>query len=103
MISVIVERAPGDKQGDPISNPLITADNVAIEHGRNEIDSNFSSRETVSSNGPYLQNMRQGRILEVADSEQLTWRGIIRTCSINITAGKNTFERIISLTVEREA
>lgn len=103
MISVIVERAPGDKQGEAISDPLITANNVAIERGRNEIDSNFSNREAVTSTGPFVSYMRQGKLVQVADSEQQTWKGIIRNYAITIDSGPNTYSRIINLNLEREA
>lgn len=103
MIHVIAERAPGDKQGDDISDSLIVANNVALERGRNEIDANISSRELVSSSGPYQGYTRQGRIAEVADSEQSTWRGVVRSCAINVTAGKGTYSQTTSLTLEKEA
>lgn len=103
MISVIVERAPADKQGDDIVDALITANNVALERGRNEIDSNFTNRESVSSTGPCQGYMRQGRLIEISDSEQLAWRGIIRTVAINVTAGIGSYERMINLTIERES
>ena len=103
MIAIIVERAPGDKQGPNISDKLITSAQAAVERGRNEIDANFSHRENVSSTGPLAGFIRPGRIVEVADSEQQTWRGMIKSCAINVTASVNSYERIINLTIEREA
>lgn len=103
MISVMVIRSPGDKQGPAISDAMIVTEPVARERGRNAIDSNFSHRKNISSNGPYQGYMRQGRLIEIADSEQLTWRGIIRSCTINVVAGQNSFERTTSLIIEREA
>lgn len=103
MISVIVERAPSDKQGPDISDSLITSEQTAVERGRNEIDEHFSHRGIISSSGPLTGFMRQGKIIEVADSEQLTWRGMIKTCAIVITSGQDSYSRDINLTVEREA
>lgn len=103
MISVIVERAPGDKQGPDISDSLITSEQTAVERGRNEIDEHFSHREIISSSGPLTGFMRPGKIIEVADSEQQIWRGMIKTCAIVITSGQDSYSRDINLTVEREA
>lgn len=103
MILVIVERPPGDKQGPDISDSLLVTEPPARERGRNEIDANFSNREYISSNGPLSTFMRPGSIIEVADSEQQTWRGMIRSCAIKITASAGGYERIINLVTEREA
>lgn len=103
MISVIVERAPGDKQGPDISDPLITSTLVAVERGRNEIDDNCSSRETVQSTGPFKGFIRPGSMAEVADSEQQVWRGIVQSCAIVINRDGDSFSVDTNLTIERVA
>ena len=103
MISVIVERAPADKQGPDISDPLITSALVAVERGRNEIDANCSSREIVQSAGPYKGFIRPGSMVEVADSEQQVWRGKVQSCAIVITRDGDSFSADTNLTIERVA
>ena len=103
MISVIVERPPADKQGPNISNPLITSNIVAIECGRNKIDYSYTNRELVSGTGPEKGWVRQGRIIEVADSEQNVWRGKTINCQIVIDMRKNKFAAATNIEVERVA
>ncbi len=103
MISVIVERAPGDKQGPDISDPLITSALVAVERGRNAIDANCSSRESVSSTGPHKGFVRPGSMVEVADSEQQVWRGMAMSCAIVINRNGDSFTADTNLVIERVA
>lgn len=103
MISVIVERPPSDRQGPDISDPLITSDAVAVERGRNEIDAACSNREVVSSAGPLSGYVRPGTLVEVADSERQTWRGMVKSSSIVVSMDGETFTADINLQIEREA
>ena len=103
MISVIVERAPGDKQGPDISDPLITSPLVAVERGRNEIDAKCSSREPITSTGPYNGFIRPGSMNEVADSEQQVWRGMVKSCAVVINRNGDTYTADTNLTIERVA
>lgn len=103
MISVIVERSPADKQGPDISDPLITSVLVAVERGRNAIDSVCSSRESVSSTGPCKGFIRPGSMAEVADSEQLVWRGMVQSCAIVISRSGGDFTADTNLVTERVA
>ena len=101
MISVLVQRLPGDKQGPDISDPLITTVQVAQERGRREIDYNCSNRQLISSTGPLAGYMRPGKLVEVADAEKITWRGMIRTCAISINRDGDSFTADVNLRIER--
>jgi len=103
MISLIAERAPADKHGPDISDPLITAAQVAVERGRNEIDANCSNRELVTGAGPLAGFIRPGRVIEVADSEQQVWRGMVTGCSISISRSDGDFAADINVNIERVA
>jgi len=103
MIHVIVERDPGDKQGPDISDPLIVSVPGALERGRGEIDANCSPREIVSSNGPFKEYIPPGSMVEVADKEQLVWRGMVKSCAIVINRNGAKYTADTNLTVEREA
>lgn len=103
MISVIVQRAPADKQGPAISEALITSEPVAIERGRNEIDAAGSNRETVTGTGPLKGWIRPGALVEVADMEQAAWRAKVKTCAITLARGETDFTADVNLTMERSA
>lgn len=103
MISVIAERQPADKQGPDISDPLITSSVVAVERGRNEIDKNSSNRELVTAAGPLKGFIRPGRLVEVADSEQAVWRGMVKSCAITISLDGDEFTADINTETERVA
>lgn len=47
MIEILVSRAPGDKRGQAISDPLITSIPVALARGAAEINRRISNRKTV--------------------------------------------------------
>lgn len=47
MIEILVSRAPGDKRGPAISDPLITSIPVALARGSAEINRLISNRKTV--------------------------------------------------------
>ena len=101
MISVTVQRAPADKQGPDISDPLLTSDAAAVERGRNEIDAACSNRETFTCSGPHRRFVRPGTVVEY-HGRRATWRGIVGRCAITITRDGKKFTAVRSLEVERE-
>lgn len=102
-VSVIVERAPGDKQGPDISDALIVNETVATEKGRNEIDRDFSNREAVSGSGPLKDMIRQGSMVEIMDSEQSVWRGLTQKVALVLDLQGVVFTADTHLEIEREA
>lgn len=101
MISVTVQRPPGNKQGPDISDPLLTSDAAAIERGRNEIDAVCSDRATFTCSGPHRRWVRPGTVVEY-HGHRSTWRGIIRRCAITISRDGNSFSAVRSFEIERE-
>ncbi len=101
MISLTVQRAPGNKQGDDIVDPLLTSDAAAIERGRNAIDATCTDRATFSCSGPHRRWVRPGTVVEY-HGHRSTWRGIIRRCAITISRDGNSFSAVRSLEIERE-
>jgi len=104
MISVIVERAPADRQGQDISDSLICTDAVAIERGRNEIDGQCSARERVEITRPLRGWVDPGALVEVADAEDAPWRGMVTGCVLELSrSGETELTALSTLTIEREA
>lgn len=101
MIAVTVQRAPGDKQGPDITDPLLTSDQAAVERGRNEIDAQCSNRSTVSCTGPHRLFVRPGLIVEYQGLRE-TWRGMVRRCALTVTRDGDSFSADRSLEIERE-
>jgi len=101
MISLLVERGAGDKRGEDITDELITSDIVAQERGRNEIEYNYSDREEVTTTGPFSGFLRPGKLAEVADSEGVIFRGMIKSCAIEFSFSGGEFAADTSLEIER--
>jgi hypothetical protein len=102
MISVIVQRAPGDKQGQDINDPLLCATQAAVERGRNEIDADCSNRRVVAITGPYRQWTAPGLLIEVRGLRE-TYRGMVRRSALTIRRDGSEFTADMSLELEREA
>jgi hypothetical protein len=103
MISIIVERPPADRQGDDISDDLLTSATAAVERGRNEIDASCSNRELISSSGPLKDFIRPGALIEVGDMEQQVWRGMVKSVAITVDRTEESFAADINLVTERGA
>ena len=102
-MAVLVQRSPANRQGPDIADPLLVSDLVKIERGRNEIDAACSHREAVTATGPYREFISPGSLVEVADSEQLVWRGMVKVAAITIDRTEEGFAVDINLTIERVA
>lgn len=101
MISVIVQRAPADRPGPDITDPLLTSDAAARERGRNEIDATCSDRALVAVAGPFRRWMAPGTLLGY-HGRRGAWRGMVRRCALTISRDGDQFSADISLEVERE-
>ena len=102
MISVIVERAPADRQGPDITDQLLTADPPARERGRNEIDRNSTNRSLVSLSGPYRGWRQPGELLHYI-GRRGSWVGMVRRSSLTIHRDGDEFRADMALEIEREA
>lgn len=101
MIAVTVQRAPADRPGQDITDPLLTADLAARERGRIEIDRASTNRVMVSLTGPYRQWIAPGSLLAVA-GRRGPWRGLVRRCGLTLSREGDSFQADLALEVERE-
>lgn len=101
-MNIIVQRAPGDKQGDDISDTLLTTVPVALARGMAEIDKTFSNRAIVTMTGPLSEYIEWGSVVEVMDSQQQIWRGMVTATEISFGMGQEGMSCDITLTIERE-
>lgn len=103
-VSVVVQRSPGDFQGQDISDPLIATEAQAVERGRNEIESSCSDRMQVSGTCPMQPWMQPGKIVQVTDLQQGEYRAMIRSFSLSIDRqADGTFTARSNIVLEREA
>jgi len=97
MIDLIVVRDAGDHYGPDIENPLITTVPVALQKGRNEIDSKSGQKEVILISN-YRTGIRRGQTVAVMDALQgTTWVGKVGGIA-HQTSGP---EVLTELTVER--
>ena len=101
MISVIVQRPPADTPGPDITDPLLTAEQAAVERGRIEIDTNGTNREMVTVSGPHRLWVHPGALVEYHGRRQ-TWRGMVRRCAVVISRQGEGFTADRNLELERE-
>lgn len=61
-IGLIVIRGAGDRPGDDIVDPLIGSIPVALERGRNELDSRASALQDLGAETVYRTDVRTGEL-----------------------------------------
>jgi len=79
MISIIVERSPGDNQGPDIVDSLIATEVQAVERGRVEIDKQSTNRMIISGSCPMRSYMEPGKLVQVSDLEQGNYIAMLRS------------------------
>lgn len=88
-IDIIVQRGAGDKRGDDIVDPLITAVSVAIARGRNELDERASAMQDVQVETVYRTGVRTGQLAKFLDAQNgVVWYGKITGISHEIADGQ---------------
>lgn len=103
MISVIVQRAPGDRQGPDISDPLIVTEAVAVARGTAEIDRNCSDRKQVDGAMPISAWRQPREIVAVTDAEEGVYRGMVTRFARTIDRRRDQLTAEDSITIERVA
>lgn len=101
MISIIVERSPGDNQGPDIVDSLIASDVQAIERGRIEVDRQCTNRMIVSGSCPMRSYMEPGKLIQVSDLEQGNYVAMLRSYSFDIRIGAGDFSATTSVVLEK--
>jgi len=103
MISIIVQRAPADRQGPDISDPLIATEAQAMARGRAEIDQNSTDRVQSSETCPMLGYMPPGSILSVTDVQLGQYRAMLKSFAVTIDRqADGSFSAVTNITKERE-
>ena len=104
MIAIIAERHPANKQGDDITDPLITTHEQAAQRGRLEIDKNSTDRFTVSGTMPLYTHMQPGGLVEVIDLQKGKYMSILETFSCTLTRNDSgNFTAVSNVKLERES
>lgn len=67
-LDVIIEREPGDKDGEDIVDPLISTVAIALIRGRNELDQRATPKVPVRYTTVYRKGLLLGSLVEIADS-----------------------------------
>lgn len=68
-IDIFVVRGAGDRRGEDVVDPLVSALPVAIQRGRNELDGLSSAPQTVSAETVYRPGVRTGQLARFCDSQ----------------------------------
>jgi len=102
MLQTIVQRAPGDKPGPDISDPLLSTADAQRARGRGEINENCSSRVNVSGNGPADGYVEPCSLTQVTDAQVGQVRAIIDSCALTIDISGGSLTATSSITFERE-
>ena len=68
--SVIVIRGPGDFEGPPIIDPLLTSDVPAVERGRNELNDYAHASRDVEVSIKATSGFRKGQVVKIVDAAQ---------------------------------
>lgn len=107
MVEVTVRRGTGNRQGEPIVEPLLSGSTAAARARANaELDSRGQNRETVTLEIAPQGDLRPGVLVEVWESG-VKWRGIVDAVHYDIraaqdAAGRMTVQRSCKVTVERK-
>ena len=91
ILSIIIERPPGDKQGPDIQSSLLTTEAACRERGRQEISHNFSDRRVVSGVCRYLGMLPPRSMLQLTTVSDGPMRGILKRHNIVIQRNGSKF------------
>lgn len=98
-VDVTVIRGAGDVFGEEIIDPMLTSEGVAVQRGRNLIDSNADAR-IVRLSALYRPGIEIGQTVEVLDASMgSVWRGKITNVGLSVEG----IEVLADMTIERPA
>lgn len=99
LVDIIAIRGAGDIPGEDIIDPLIFNTQMALQRGRNEIDSNSRIRPTTID-VIYRPGLRSGQTVRVLDSAVgSVWYGKVTSVSLSLVGA----DLQATLQVERAA
>ncbi len=95
----IVQRAPADKPGEDIVDPILVSDTSQIERGRQEI--NYNSTDRVLKTGAVVSTdyVESGVIVELQDKSG-SIRGMVTGFSVAVSASSAKVTMSTNVTVE---
>lgn len=101
-VEIFAVRGDGEKEGDPIVDPLLTSDAVAVSRGRAELDRQYLPTKTYEVDVLYRNDLRLGQLLEVHDLLfNETWYGKLLGIAHKIGTVATQLGTWTSLSVER--
>ena len=94
-----VQRAPADKPGEDIVDPILVSTLAQIERGRQEI--NYNSTDRILKTGVVVETdfIKPGVIIEVQDKSGNT-RGMVTGFSLSASAKKSEISISTNIIVE---
>lgn len=101
MISITVTRAPGDKPGTAISDPLITTERVARAKGTALVNETATNRITTPVTGPALPDQATGQLVELHHNHKKL-RSKLTEYGVRYERSGSSFTAKSTLTIERE-
>jgi hypothetical protein len=102
-MQIIVQRAPGDKQGPDIVDPLLVSEPVAVARGSREIDHSSTSRSIEQGNCPLMPYLAPGSLVNVTEAGSI-YRGKLTAYAVTIDISEDgrDFSATCAITIERE-
>lgn len=91
MIDIFVQRGAGDRRGDDVVDPLMSALEPALARGRALLDENAVLQQPVQVTVKFRPDLRLGQLAEFHDALQgVSWKGKITGISHVIRSGAVT-------------
>ena len=90
MAAITCIRYAGDIQGDPVVEPILSAD-ALVYRGTAELDGNAQQKTSVTINTVYSESVFLGDLISVADPNQpLPFKAKVVGMSIDLSHGSAT-------------
>lgn len=102
MLQTLVQRDPADRQGDDITDSLLTTIDVQVSRGQSDINQNCSDRLLVDSNIVPSGFVLPTSIIQITDNEVGPIYGIVNSFSLSFSVSSDSLSINSSLTYERE-
>lgn len=101
-ISIVVQRAPANYEGNQISNPLIVTVAQATVTARAKINKYSSNRIMVSGSMSLKPYMTPGKMVQVTNLDGEQYMAMIVSCTMTIDrTEKNEFTALTHVVLER--
>lgn len=102
MLQTIVQRAPADRQGDDITEVLLTTIEAQVARGRSEINSVCSNRRLVDCNLTPTGFVRPTETVQITDMQLGPVWGVVDSYSLQISVNQSSLTVSTAIKYERE-